>query len=599
MHSTAADSPASFKYPTTPESYELKEICGRGSSSKVYRAVVKHSGEEIAVKLIDLEALEDNMELIVQEAVVMKRQRHANLLELFAAFVSDHYLWMVMPFVSGGSLEALLTTGYPKGLREVEIATIMKQVLEALAYMHGRGVLHRDIKASNILVGRDGKVRLSDLGVAAKLERHFSGDQEAFASLERRNTFVGSPAYIAPELLTGNDQGYGLPADLYSFGVTLVEVAVGHTPYVDLSFEQIAIKKVTCNTVPMLAVDAHGKRFSEELGDVVAQCLQTQPDERPSAAHLLKHKFFRLAARDPQNLVRRLWNGVPEGHQDASSHPSDGASARDNEEGLQHGKGSGWLSQEPSAHVGSDLPETFDAAYGCMLMKRLLLHHIVQPEALNVEKAPMQDVLKTCGQETSMPWLLAAAISMCKGLFLGMGEMRGLGLQHLHGMGFLMGRMMGEDGLPVWSGPSYLEIASSRSGVGAGRIKSEIVHILANNFTLQKFKAQKCVGGTELALTDLDEDMSVDDVREFMRNAQADETRSYVLCLRAREGTTLSLLRLYGYAQPDHGANKRIYGKEGFGADSTPPKFQRKSSQPRKAWRAYETNFLPEGSSKA
>ena len=63
------------------------------------------------------------------------------------------------------------------------------------------------LQASNILVGRDGKVRLADLGVAAKLERHFSGDQEAYASLERRNTFVGSPAYIAPELLTGNDQG--------------------------------------------------------------------------------------------------------------------------------------------------------------------------------------------------------------------------------------------------------------------------------------------------------------------------------------------------------------------------------------------------------
>lgn len=166
------------------------------------------------------------------------------------------------------------------------------------------------VQASNILVGRDGRVRLSDLGVAAKLERHFSGAHHAFGSLERRNTFVGSPAYIAPELLTGIDKGwvtegithlfthphfftfphvspslacdawqlhtytssqpihywtcrYGLPADLYSFGVTLVEVAVGHTPYVDLSFEQIAISKVSCDTVPMLAVDAHGKRFSQ------------------------------------------------------------------------------------------------------------------------------------------------------------------------------------------------------------------------------------------------------------------------------------------------------------------------------------------------
>lgn len=113
----------------------------------------------------------------------MKRQRHTNILELYAAFVTDHFLWMVMPFVSGGSLETLLKLGYSKvcircsaclgphvrprtlsiqcmlmgrptrsyrarmqGLREVEIATIMKQVLEALAYLHGRGVLHRDIK---------------------------------------------------------------------------------------------------------------------------------------------------------------------------------------------------------------------------------------------------------------------------------------------------------------------------------------------------------------------------------------------------------------------------------------------------------------------
>ncbi len=80
----------------------------------------------------------------------------------------------------------------------------------------------------------------------------------------------------------------------------------------------------------------------------------------------------------------------------------------------------------------------------------------------------------------------------------------------------------------------------------AGRIRTEIVHILANNFTLEKFKKQKRLAGSELALTDLDEDMSVEDVREFMRTAQADEAHSYVLALRAREGTTLSLLRLYG-----------------------------------------------------
>lgn len=158
-----------------------------------------------------------------------------------------------------------------------------------------------------------------------------------------------------------------------------------------------------------------------------------------------------------------------------------------------------------------------DAAYGSVLMKRLLLHHVLHPDAHDLEKTPMEDVLSKCGQESTLPWLMASAISMCKvrllasmtltatiiisakadgyctgdcpllcpvifdvhfgyrfvaqclqGLFIGVGEMRGLGLQHLHGMGFLMGRIMGDDGLPVWSGPSYLEIASSRSGVGVG-----------------------------------------------------------------------------------------------------------------------------------
>jgi serine/threonine-protein kinase OSR1/STK39 len=174
---------------------------------QVYKAVVRHSGEVVAVKLIDLETYHENLvrnrqelqhhlvsssklhgfselmgfwqELVMREASLMKRQRHLNILELYTAFVSDHYLWMVVPFVSGGSLETLLKRGYPKvaigcfcckrclnkgvpascqrphisvgtiflqGLREVEIATIMKQVLKGIAYLHSRGVIHRDIK---------------------------------------------------------------------------------------------------------------------------------------------------------------------------------------------------------------------------------------------------------------------------------------------------------------------------------------------------------------------------------------------------------------------------------------------------------------------
>ncbi len=172
-----------------------------------------------------------------------------------------------------------------QGLREVEIATIMRQVLEGLAYLHSRGVIHRDIKvtaqapvsidqapscpylwkqgdvlysgkqgrrqerhfsfgrahssfilnelsdwthlqASNILVGRDGSVKLSDLGVAAKLERQFSCPAEGFAKLERRNTFVGSPAFIAPELLVGHEKGYGPSQEVVTTSLTLNHLSV-------------------------------------------------------------------------------------------------------------------------------------------------------------------------------------------------------------------------------------------------------------------------------------------------------------------------------------------------------------------------------------
>ncbi|CAL5223814.1 g6385 [Coccomyxa viridis] len=570
MHSHLGSSTSeATTFPTSAQDYTLHEKIGKGSSSTVYRATVNATGQEIAVKKVDLEALGANLDTVIREAVIMKRQRHPHILELLAAFVDGSDLWMVIPLVPGGSLESLIKKGYQKGLREVDIATIMKQVLEGLAYLHSRGIIHRDIKASNILVGRDGTVRLSDLGVAAKLERHFSCTlPEGYAKLERRNTFVGSPAYIAPELLTGLEQGYGLSADIYSFGITIIEVALGHTPYVDMSFRQIVTKKAANAGQPMLSVNTHGKHFSQEFGDAVAQCVQYCADERPSAEHFLKHRFFKLAARHPQHLVRHLWRQVPE-DSDRSGSSSHLASDSDAEgplggDGMHHGHGSGWLSPDSAKQLQvNELPEVLDASHASMQLKRLLLHSTGQDSLSEAGEAPMCEILQSCCACSMLPWLVAAAISSCTGIFFGLGQMQGLGLQHLHGMGFIMAKLEAPDGLPVFSGPSYIEIASTRAGVGAGRVKTEIVHFLANTFTLRKFRDQRQVLGSELDLTDFDEaEMSVQSVLEFMAQAKADNKSPAVVSLRAREGTTFNLLRMYGAARPDHAANMRIYGKD-------------------------------------
>jgi serine/threonine-protein kinase OSR1/STK39 len=266
--------------------------------------MVKATGEEVAVKKLDLENMNCSLDEIVREAQTMRSLNHPNLLPLYCSFVHEQHLWMVMPYVHGGSVLNIMRFRFQDGLEEPAIATIMKEVLKALDYLHRNGIIHRDIKAGNILLDSDGHVLLADFGVAAALERGGSWGNRMIS----RNTFVGTPCWMAPEVMQ-QEAGYDSRADIWSFGITLLELAHGHAPFARLPPMKVLIMTLQ-NPPPTLDQADSKKHFSKAMRDIVAKCLVKDPTERPTAAQLLEHKFFKTA-HDAHYLQRHVLDGLP------------------------------------------------------------------------------------------------------------------------------------------------------------------------------------------------------------------------------------------------------------------------------------------------
>ncbi|CAK0760674.1 hypothetical protein CVIRNUC_002790 [Coccomyxa viridis] len=290
-------------YPTSASDYKLLEECGRGVSATVWRALCLPYNEEVAVKLLDLENVNCSLDEIVREAQTMRQQLHSNVLPLYTSFVHEQNLWMVMPYVSSGSVLNIMKYAHPDGLEEAVIATILKEVLKGLDYMHKNGNIHRDVKAGNILINTDGNVVLADFGVAAQMERGGSWGNKNVS----RNTFVGTPCWMAPEVME-QTQGYNSSADIWSFGITILELAHGHAPFARYPPMKVLLMTIQ-NPPPSLESDSK-KHFSKAMRDIVAKCLVKDPTKRPSATQLLDHKFFKTA-HDPQYLVKHLLSELP------------------------------------------------------------------------------------------------------------------------------------------------------------------------------------------------------------------------------------------------------------------------------------------------
>ncbi|GAY49463.1 hypothetical protein CUMW_119290 [Citrus unshiu] len=284
------------KYPIGAEHYTLYEEVGQGVSASVHRALCIPFNEVVAVKILDFERDNSDLSNISREAQTMILVDHPNVLKSHCSFVSDHNLWVVMPFMSGGSCLHILKAAYPDGFEEVVIATILREVLKGLDYLHHHGHIHRDVKSGNILIDVRGAIKLGDFGVSACL--FDSGDRQRM-----RNTFVGTPCWMAPEVME-QLHGYDFKADIWSFGITALELAHGHAPF--SKYPPMKVLLMTLQNAPPGLDYERDRKFSK----MIASCLVKDPSKRPSAKKLLKHSFFKQA-RSNEYIARALLEGLP------------------------------------------------------------------------------------------------------------------------------------------------------------------------------------------------------------------------------------------------------------------------------------------------
>lgn len=282
--------------------YQLGAVVGFGSSAIVYMAKYLPLSMDVAVKMIELDHFERNrIDELRKEIQVMAFCKHPNLLSNLTSFVHESKLWIVTPFLAGGSCLDIMKSGFKDGFDESVIATILVQALQGLEYLHENGHIHRDVKSGNLLMAEDGLVQLGDFGVSSSLIE--DGERHGI-----RKTYVGTPCWMAPEVMEIT-RGYDFKADIWSFGITALELAYGHAPYA--KFPPMKVIYLTISgKPPTLDKKQSPRKYSRMMKDMIDCCLQRDPAKRPTAKALLKHPFFKTMTKKPQFLVASVLNKV-------------------------------------------------------------------------------------------------------------------------------------------------------------------------------------------------------------------------------------------------------------------------------------------------
>ncbi|XP_044034222.1 serine/threonine-protein kinase TAO2 isoform X2 [Siniperca chuatsi] len=264
---------------------DLREI-GHGSFGAVYFAHDIRTNEVVAIKKMSYSGKQSNEKWqdIVKEVKFLQKLRHPNTVEYHGCYLREHTAWLVMEYCLGSASDLLEV--HKKPLQEVEIAAITHGALQGLVYLHSHNMIHRDVKAGNILLTEPGQVKLGDFGSAS--------------IVAPANSFVGTPYWMAPEVILAMDEGqYDGKVDVWSLGITCIELAERKPPLFNMN-AMSALYHIAQNESPVL----QSNHWSDYFRNFVDSCLQKIAQDRPTSDVLLKHHF--LCRERPMTVVMDL-----------------------------------------------------------------------------------------------------------------------------------------------------------------------------------------------------------------------------------------------------------------------------------------------------
>ncbi|KAK9385221.1 kinase-like domain-containing protein [Lipomyces mesembrius] len=271
--------------------YRRDEIIGRGNFGVVYKGYNHVEKKVVAIKVLNLDTAEDEVKDVRHEIALLSELKQGdaqNIVRYHGSHLVGSRLWIIMDYCAGGSVRTLqLAMGK---IEERFTQVIVRESLVALSYIHKAGIIHRDIKAANILIKNDGGVQLCDFGVAAQIS----------AKHPKRSTIVGTPYWMAPEVIT-EGATYNYKADIWSLGITIYEMATGQPPYADQDGMRVMFL-IPRSKPPRL----EGAQYTQSLKEFLSLCLNERPEERPNADELLRTRFVRVSKNVPTSSLREL-----------------------------------------------------------------------------------------------------------------------------------------------------------------------------------------------------------------------------------------------------------------------------------------------------
>ena len=272
--------------------YKIIQKVGQGNYGSVYKIQKITTGEIMAAKICKIES--NNSESFKREINMLKQCHSPYILKYYASYIKKNIIWIVLEFCEGGSLSDIMriTNEY---FTEKEIASIIKMVLKGLQFLHAQKKIHRDIKAGNILLTDEGVAKLGDFGVSAQLTN----------SISKKISKIGTPYWMSPEVIS--QKSYDSKCDIWSLGITCIELAEGEPPYSEVR-TFLVMKKILNNPPKGLTKP---ELWSKDFNDFVSKCLIIDPEQRPTATQLLSHDFIRNNDQGKGIIIQRLMKAMP------------------------------------------------------------------------------------------------------------------------------------------------------------------------------------------------------------------------------------------------------------------------------------------------